>query len=55
MSEHDNEGAVVKRRETKALIVILVFFFPIVTTALVGSYGFIVWFSQLIFGPPGHG
>lgn len=44
-----------RRREFKAFLIIIIFFFPIVTTLVAGSYGFIIWMSQIILGPPGHG
>ncbi|NMP15258.1 trimethylamine N-oxide reductase system protein TorE [Thalassotalea sp. HSM 43] len=51
----NNQDDVSRTKEFKAFIFIILFFFPIVTTLAVGGYGFIVWMSQLIFGPPGHG
>ncbi|HBI07822.1 MAG TPA: nitrate reductase [Erwinia persicina] len=27
--------------------------FPLLSVALVGTYGFAVWFLQMLFGPPG--
>ena len=43
-----------KRTELKAFLFITILLFPIVTTALIGGYGFIVWMLQMIFGPPGY-
>jgi nitrate reductase NapE len=43
-----------KKAELKAFLFITVFLFPIVTTVLIGGYGFIVWMLQVIFGPPGY-
>ncbi|WP_366556856.1 periplasmic nitrate reductase, NapE protein [Endozoicomonas ascidiicola] len=57
----DVEDAVVdsptteRRKEYKALFIVVVLLFPIVTISLISGYGFLVWFSQMIFGPPGHG
>ncbi|MBZ2168021.1 MULTISPECIES: periplasmic nitrate reductase, NapE protein [Marinobacter] len=42
-----------KRAERNTFIFLAVFLAPILTVAIVGTYGFIIWFSQLIFGPPG--
>lgn len=44
-----------RRQEYKALALVIVVFFPLLTVMLIGSYGFLVWFSQMILGPPGHG
>lgn len=44
-----------QRKEIKAFLFIIIFFFPIATTIFVGGYGFIVWMLQILFGPPGHG
>lgn len=43
----------IKRDETRLLIFLIVFLFPILSVALVSGYGFIVWIVQMIFGPPG--
>ncbi|AWL00879.1 periplasmic nitrate reductase, NapE protein [Stutzerimonas stutzeri] len=42
-----------KRDETRLLVFLIVFLFPILSVALVSGYGFIVWSVQMIFGPPG--
>ncbi|EIK51475.1 periplasmic nitrate reductase NapE subunit [Stutzerimonas stutzeri TS44] len=42
-----------KRDETRLFIFLIVFLFPLLSIALVSGYGFIVWISQMIFGPPG--
>nr|WP_272890225.1 nitrate reductase [Stutzerimonas stutzeri] len=43
-----------KSQETRLFLFLLVFLFPLLSIALVGGYGFIVWISQLTFlGPPG--
>lgn len=42
-----------KSRETRLLVFLLVFLFPILAIAIVGGYGFIVWILQMILGPPG--
>ncbi len=42
-----------RRHERNALIFILVFLFPLLSVAIVGGYGFMVWMSHLIMGPPG--
>jgi nitrate reductase NapE len=42
-----------RRREILAFIVLAIVIWPILAVGIVGGYGFIVWMSQLIFGPPG--
>ncbi|GGC80632.1 periplasmic nitrate reductase, NapE protein [Marinobacter halophilus] len=42
-----------KRHEFRLFIFIIVFLFPILAVAVVGSYGFLIWMSQVIMGPPG--
>ena len=33
--------------------IIAAFIWPVVAVSVVGGYGFLVWMSQLILGPPG--
>ncbi len=42
-----------KRDETRLFIFLIIFLFPLLSIALVSGYGFIVWISQMFFGPPG--
>lgn len=42
-----------KREERNTFIFLAVFLAPILTVAIVGAYGFIIWISQIILGPPG--
>jgi len=41
--------------ERNVFLFIAIMFFPILSTALVGGYGFIIWISQILLGPPGAG
>jgi len=52
---HDTDHKPIgKGEETRLFVFLLVFLFPILSVAIVAGYGFIVWFSQLLFfGPPG--
>ncbi|NYZ15193.1 periplasmic nitrate reductase, NapE protein [Azospirillum sp. RWY-5-1] len=43
----------VKRREIAVFLFLSVVIWPFVAVAVVGGYGFLVWMSQLIMGPPG--
>lgn len=42
-----------RRLETRMFIFLIVFLFPILAVMIVGGYGFVVWISQILFGPPG--
>ncbi len=33
--------------------IIAAFIWPVVAVGVVGGYGFLIWMSQLILGPPG--
>ncbi len=42
--------------EWRAFLFIAVVLFPVLSVALIGGYGFVVWMLQVFFfGPPGHG
>lgn len=41
-----------KKRELNTILFLTIFLAPILAVVIVGSYGFIIWISQLIFGPP---
>jgi nitrate reductase NapE len=42
-----------RRAELLAFLTLAVLIWPIVAVGIVGGYGFLVWMSQLILGPPG--
>lgn len=42
-----------KTKETRLFLFLVIFLFPILSVAIVGSYGFIVWIVQIFAGPPG--
>jgi nitrate reductase NapE len=42
-----------RRAEFIVFAVIAAFIWPVVAVGVVGGYGFLVWMSQLILGPPG--
>ena len=42
-----------RREELFAFIVLAVLVWPFLAVAIVGGYGFAVWMSQLVLGPPG--
>jgi nitrate reductase NapE len=51
VSQNSNE----KADERNTFIVLAVFMAPALAVAIVGAYGFTIWISQLIMGPPGSG
>jgi nitrate reductase NapE len=42
-----------RRAELIVFAVIAALIWPVVAVGVVGGYGFLVWMSQLILGPPG--
>ncbi len=42
-----------KRDEIIAFLVLAVVIWPVIAVGVVGGYGFLIWMSQLVFGPPG--
>jgi nitrate reductase NapE len=45
--------AATRRRELLTFLVLAFGIWPIVAVGVVGGYGFLVWMSQIILGPPG--
>jgi nitrate reductase NapE len=41
--------------ERNTFVFLAVVLAPVLAVAIVGGYGFTVWISQLILGPPGYG
>ena len=42
-----------KASERNAFILLVVFLAPILSIVIVGGYGFLVWITQILLGPPG--
>lgn len=42
-----------RRREITMFLVLAFVIWPFIAVAVVGGYGFLVWMSQLVMGPPG--
>ena len=42
-----------RRAELLAFLTLAVLIWPVLSVAVVGGYGFLVWMWQLVFGPPG--
>jgi nitrate reductase NapE len=50
---HGAVPATSRRAEFFVFAVIAAFVWPVVAVGVVGGYGFLVWMSQVILGPPG--
>jgi nitrate reductase NapE len=42
-----------RRAELFVVAIIAAFIWPVVAVGVVGGFGFLIWMSQLILGPPG--
>ena len=42
-----------RRDEILAFIILAVVIWPLIAVGIVGGYGFLVWMSPLVLGPPG--
>lgn len=42
-----------KNKELRVFLFLTVVLFPALSIAFMGGYGFIIWMSQIIYGPPG--
>ncbi|WP_019280719.1 periplasmic nitrate reductase, NapE protein [Rhizobium grahamii] len=49
----ENERKLSRRGELLAFVILAFGVWPVVAVGIVASYGFLVWFYQMIFGPPG--
>ena len=47
-----DDAPATKREERRVFLLLAVVLFPVLSVAVVGGYGFVVWMSQLILGPP---
>lgn len=41
-----------KKHERNTFVFLAVFLAPILSVIVVGGFGFIIWISQILFGPP---
>ncbi|SEM47867.1 nitrate reductase NapE [Pseudomonas sp. ok272] len=48
-----DEKKIQRRKETRLFVFLVVCLFPLLSVAIVGGYGFMVWFLQMLYGPPG--
>ena len=42
-----------RRSELVVFFILAVMIWPFVAVAVVGGYGFLVWLTQMVLGPPG--
>ncbi|HRO50353.1 MAG TPA: periplasmic nitrate reductase, NapE protein [Hyphomicrobium sp.] len=42
-----------RRAELSVFFLLAVIIWPVISVALIGGYGFVVWMWQIVFGPPG--
>ncbi|MGX5218760.1 MULTISPECIES: periplasmic nitrate reductase, NapE protein [Pseudomonas] len=47
----DDQGS--KGKETRLFLFLVICLFPALAVAIVGGYGFFIWFMQMLLGPPG--
>jgi nitrate reductase NapE len=48
----DGDAPITKSEERRAFLLLAVVLAPVLSVAIVGGYGFLVWMSQLLLGPP---
>jgi periplasmic nitrate reductase NapE len=51
--EHNLSPEQKKKYERNTFIFLAVFLAPILSVIIVGGFGFTVWISQILMGPPG--
>jgi periplasmic nitrate reductase NapE len=51
--EDDRTRREESRRETLVFVFLAFVIWPFIAAAIVGGYGFIVWMTQMLTGPPG--
>jgi nitrate reductase NapE len=52
-AQPEQSGRVSRRAELLVFAIIAAFIWPVAAVGVVGGYGFLVWMTQLILGPPG--
>ncbi len=50
----DGNASFTKAQELRSFMFLSVVMAPVLAVVIVSGYGFIVWMSQLLLGPPGH-
>ncbi len=51
-SEKEPKGNT-RRAEILAFVTLAILIWPVLAVGVAGGYGFIVWMSQIVLGPPG--
>ena len=51
-SANENNGST-RRDELRTFIFLTVVLAPVLAVVCVGGFGFLIWMSQLVLGPPG--
>lgn len=51
-ADHSMTDSATKAREKRTFYVLAILLAPAVTFILVASYGFAIWMSQILLGPP---
>jgi nitrate reductase NapE len=49
----DDAHRIGRRAEFFVFAIIVAFIWPVVAVGVVGGYGFLVWMTQMVLGPPG--
>ena len=49
----DDGHRISRRAEFFVFAIIAAFIWPVVAVGVVGGYGFLVWMTQMVLGPPG--
>jgi len=44
---------ITKKDERVGFLILSVFLAPVLSIVIVGGYGFLIWISQILIGPPG--
>jgi nitrate reductase NapE len=52
-TQNDALSTSTRRAEFVVFLVIAALIWPVVAVGVVGGFGFLVWMSQLVLGPPG--
>lgn len=52
MSREQSLPAPTKGQERVVFLLLAVVLFPVLSVAFVGGFGFLIWMSQLVLGPP---
>lgn len=53
MEKFDLPAEKQQKYEKNTFLFLTIFLAPILSVIIVGSYGFMIWISQILLGPPG--